>query len=81
MPDKLRPVYTLVEQAILEQMHYLEQWQEAGVPDQFNSRAPLVQKSHRKLVRAHQLLVQAFPAEATHNKSAFFDHLCALDFI
>jgi hypothetical protein len=81
VPDKLRPVYALVEQAILEQMLYLEQWQEAGVPDQFNSRASLVQQSHRKLIRAHQLLVQAFPAEAAHNKTAFFDHLCALDFI
>lgn len=81
VPDKLRPVYTLVEQAILAQMLYLEQWQEAGAPDQFNSRAPLVQNSHRKLIQAHQLLVQAFPTETAHNKAAFFDHLCALDFI
>jgi len=81
VPAELKPVYKLVEQAILEQMLYLEQWKEAGAQVQFNSHAPLVQTSHRKLIQAHELLVQSFPTETAHNKAAFFDHLCALDFI
>ena len=35
----------------------------------------------RKLQRAYALLAQQFPGETLHNKSAFYDHLCALDFI
>ena len=81
VPEKLGPAYTLVEQAILEQMLYFKQWKEAGTPDRFNSRDPLVQTSHRKLIHVHQLLLKAYPDEAAHNKTAFFDHLCALDFI
>ncbi len=41
----------------------------------------LVQSSHRKLIQAYMLLKKAYPREGGHNKKAFFDHLCALDFI
>ena len=48
---------------------------------EFDANAPLVQSSHNKLMKAYQLLNVQFPKEHAHNKAAFFDHLCALDFI
>ena len=45
------------------------------------SRQALIQSSHRHLLQAYHLLMQAYPDETRHNKQAFFDYLCALDFI
>ncbi len=45
------------------------------------NRQQLVQASHRHLISAYQLLMQTYPKETKHNKQAFFDYLCALDFI
>jgi hypothetical protein len=45
------------------------------------SREQLVQSSHRHLISAYNQLMQSYPAETKHNKQAFFDYLCALDFI
>ncbi|MGH1402738.1 MAG: hypothetical protein ACRBDL_00690 [Alphaproteobacteria bacterium] len=41
----------------------------------------LVQSSHKKLIQAYMLLKKTYPREQRHNQKAFFDHLCALDFI
>lgn len=40
-----------------------------------------IQDSHHALIQAYNELMAAFPSEGNHNKQAFFDHLCALDFI
>ena len=45
------------------------------------SRQQLVQSSSRHLIRAYQKLKQTYPEETKHNQQAFFDYLCALDFI
>lgn len=45
------------------------------------SRQQLVQSSHQHLLSAYRLLKQAYPSETKHNQQAFFDYLCALDFI
>jgi hypothetical protein len=37
--------------------------------------------SSQKLHEAYAELMKVFPKEAQHNKQAFFDHLCALDFL
>jgi hypothetical protein len=42
---------------------------------------PEVQSSSRHLQEAYGLLMSTFPEEDSHNSQAFFDHLCALDFI
>lgn len=44
-------------------------------------RNKLVQSSHRHLITAYNILMQLYPQETRHNKQAFFDYLCALDFI
>ena len=45
------------------------------------SRNQLVQSSHRHLIRAYGVLMKTYPNETKQNKQAFFDYLCALDFI
>jgi hypothetical protein len=40
-----------------------------------------VRLANRKLIAAYQSLMGAYAAESEENKQAFFDHLCALDFI
>ncbi len=40
-----------------------------------------IKESSRLLVSAYQVLMKTYPNESKHNKQAFFDHLCALDFI
>ncbi len=40
-----------------------------------------VKASHQNLLKAYSLLMRAYPNETAHNKKAFYDHLCALDFI
>jgi hypothetical protein len=42
---------------------------------------PDVTQASRKLIGAYHLLMAAFPKEAAHNKTAFYDHLCALDYL
>lgn len=77
-PVRLRPYHQLITTALQEQRSYLRQLTPAKP---FNAGHPLVQSSHRKLTQAYQFLMQLYPTEATHNRNAFFDHLCALDFI
>lgn len=80
-PEQLIPVEGLIFEAIQEQQQYLKGWRDSGSPRYFRSGAPLVQSSHRKLITAYQQLMRIYGAEGSHNRQAFFDHLCALDFI
>ena len=41
----------------------------------------LVHQASSNLRQAYSLLMAAFPKESPSNRQAFFDHLCALDFI
>jgi len=44
-------------------------------------RNQLIQSSHKHLISAYGVLMRTYPNETKHNKQAFFDYLCALDFI
>lgn len=78
VPEKLKTAHALVMQAVAEQRKYLEQWKSSG--GRFDVGDPLVSSSSAKLVQAYGELMRAYPSENAHNKKAFFDHLCALDF-
>ena len=70
----------LVLAALADQRAYFEIWQ--GEKDGRASRnESLVQSSHSRLVQAYNVLMSRFPHEGAGNRDAFFDHLCALDFI
>ncbi|NIP39793.1 MAG: hypothetical protein GWO07_16190 [Candidatus Dadabacteria bacterium] len=45
------------------------------------TREDLVHSSSNKLKRAYSILMKKCPKENGHNRQAFFDDLCALDFI
>jgi hypothetical protein len=79
-PDRLEPVKRLVGTAIEEQARYFSSLDQSKKLS-FNARDKLVQSSHAKLVNAYNLLMAQYPQESAHNNKAFFDHLCALDFI
>lgn len=80
VPSRLRGVHQLVVSAIMEQRAALAQWRNGGPPEQLGGHA-LVVSSSTKLRQAYGELMQLFPEENGHNKAAFFDYLCALDFI
>jgi len=80
-PSGLLPVENMIHQAIEEQRDYLQQWTQSGNPGFFDSRAGLVQKSHGKLIAAYAALERRYGEESRHNTRAFYDYLCALDFI
>lgn len=79
-PRSLREVQKLVAAAIEEQRALLEAWKKVGKRT-FPRGDSRVRSSSSKLHRAYSLLMKAYPREERNNKQAFFDHLCALDFI
>jgi hypothetical protein len=72
----------IVEALQLHQRHFQSR-PEGGLVfvGQQLSSVPDVREANRKLMKAYDILMRAFPGETKHNKSAFFDHLCALDFL
>ena len=40
-----------------------------------------VHRASALLHQAYAELMQLYPGEATHNRDAFYDYLCALDFL
>jgi hypothetical protein len=42
---------------------------------------PDVQAASQKLHGAYSVLMRSFPGESKHNQQAFYDYLCALDFL
>jgi len=89
VPATLKPVHQLVTEAIREQSGYFETWQRSVDRSEafnysLNNRKRLhknVTSSHNKLFEAYKILKKLYPKEIKHNQKAFFDHLCALDFI
>ena len=81
-PPSLMTMQQLVVEAVKEQRAFLESWGKTerkhfdGWRDQ-----PEVRDASRKLIEAYQILMSTYPAENDHNKQAFFDYLCALDFL
>ena len=74
----IKPVKDLIVKAISEQKLFLETKNKLDKNWHKNS---LVISSSNKLKSAYSILMKAFKNEAAINKQAFFDHLCALDFI
>lgn len=80
IPPRLRSVHHLVLEAVNEQKAALQEWRKTGLPASV-ARHPLVVSSSKKLRQAYAEMLSLFPNEEEHNKAAFFDYLCALDFI
>lgn len=80
VPPRLASVHRLVADAMREHRAALDEWRKTGLPADL-ARHPLVPSSSGKLHRAYEELLALFPQEDAHNKAAFFDYLCAMDFI
>jgi hypothetical protein len=83
-PKKLAQVHLWVQEAIREQKAYLEILHlsiKNGQPHSFDSGHALVRSSSQKLHAAYNGLMSLYVNENSHNKQAFFNYLCALDFI
>jgi hypothetical protein len=80
VPARLGSVHRLVSEAMVEQRAALAEWRKTAVPADLAGH-PLVASSRGKLRRAYGELLALFPQEDGHNKAAFFDYLCAMDFI
>jgi hypothetical protein len=78
VPEKLKPAHALVVAAVTEQRDYLQKSKPGAGLD---AADPLVSDSHAKLLAAYDELMRLYPAENGHNKKAFYNHLCALDFM
>ena len=80
VPTRVQVARDHIQTAVQQHRVYFE-LQNASGNQAEASRQQLVQTSHRHLISAYQQLMQTYPAETKHNKQAFFDYLCALDFI
>ena len=86
-PRHLKDAQTLLVSAIRDQQAFFNEWDKVrntakGQSLKRNySQHPKVQSSHKKLLKAYYMLMAQYPKESQRNKTAFFDHLCALDFI
>jgi hypothetical protein len=76
-PQKLRAVYDHIYQAIQQQRSYFTLHNSRDKKQQ----KQLIQGSHHHLITAYNMLMKLYPNESKHNQRAFFDYLCALDFI
>lgn len=67
--------------AIQEEKQYFRGFQESSSVFTLNRWDPLLLRPHRRLVASYEFLMSQYPQETTKNRQAFFEHLCALDFL
>ena len=80
-PAGLVNYHKLIISSIQEQRKALVKWKNSSFDYSKLRKEQLVRSSSSKLKRAYAILMKKYPKEGNHNKRAFFDHLCALDFI
>jgi len=84
-PTDLADYHSALIEALVAQRTVFEDWTDRGqdVPDHRQvARNANVREASRHLRHAYDLLMRAYGRdESDHNKAAFFDYHCALDFI
>lgn len=85
-PKQAAEAHRQIVKAIQEQHAFLNEWDNASGSKKENikqsyGRHAQVQSSHRRLLSAYSLLMKAYGHDNANNRTSFFDHLCALDFI
>lgn len=81
VPSSLDYFHHQVVAAIMEEKHYYLGLGEHPSFSTVNEWHPLIRRPHRRLIASYQFLVSQFPQESRSNQQAFYEHLCALDFI
>lgn len=80
VPARVTPARDYVLAAVQQHRSFFELQNVSGSNAEA-SRNQLMQSSHSHLIGAYNVLMQAYPNETKRNQQAFFDYLCALDFI
>ncbi len=85
-PPHLKTYHKRIEQAVSDQRAFFDDWRSRGGEFQYARGTslgshPKVASSSSALREAYGILMQSYPAENAHNKEAFFDYHCALDFL
>ena len=80
-PSGLDNFHNLIISSIKEQKETLFKWKISSFDYSMIRSESLVRSSSKKLKSAYRILKKQYPGESSYNKRAFFDHLCALDFI
>jgi len=80
-PEGLNYFHHQVMAAIIEEKHFYQGLEDYPSIGTLNTWHPLIRRSHRRLVASYQFLASRYPQESLKNKQAFYEHLCALDFI
>ena len=84
-PAHLKTYHKRIEQALADQRAFFDDWRSRGseFPYARGSLAshPKVASSSSALKEAYGILMQSYPSESAHNREAFFDYHCALDFL
>jgi hypothetical protein len=85
-PQSLTTYQATVLQALRDQQAYFNEWLANG--PEFQHGTPQTISSHDKvrsaskeLQQGYSILMTNYPGESDHNKQAFFDYHCALDFL
>lgn len=85
--EPLKKITETIITALRQQQKFFNDWAAAKgtlvydrLQDNYTSEIMVI-SSHNNLITAYNMLKEAYPAEDPHNIQAFYDHLCALDFI
>jgi hypothetical protein len=70
LPERLGRVRALVTEAVVAERAYLTDGDRSAVPT-----------ASARLHEAYAELMRLYPGEGAHNRDAFYDYLCALDFL
>ena len=85
VPAEIESARNLVLQSLqLHQQYFATQFhtkQSGGKPDTALRQNRDVTQASQKLIAAYGSLIKAFPNETALNRQAFYDYLCALDFL
>jgi hypothetical protein len=78
---EVAPARSLVVEALKKQRRYLQSQPAGQLTFVQLGRVPEVSGASQQLLEAYGLLMKTFPKETPRNRTSFFDHLCALDFL
>ena len=79
--DEVKPARALVVEAMKKQRRFLSSKPAGQVAFTQIGRVPEVSGASSQLLEAYGFLMKTFPKETPRNRTSFFDHLCALDFL
>lgn len=76
--EAIKSYFSLILESIQDHEKYFLRWKKEKKAPDYQLE---IQVSHGKLVSAYNVLMTYYNQEPPFNKAAFFDYLCALDFI